>query len=108
MPKRVAASKKARENWDMSQERAFMENLLNKRFHFFLIFYSIVVGGYLNAKDQLQILTILVLGILIAFPLALTISRAGYRLTLIVRELYRNKNHQITLIRDRARGFSVR
>lgn len=41
--------------WDMSQERAFIENLLGQRFNFFLVFFSLTVAGSVNAKAQIHL-----------------------------------------------------
>ena len=45
----IDKSKNPISNWDMSQERAFLENLLSQRFNFFLVFFSLVVAGVLAA-----------------------------------------------------------
>ena len=40
--------------WDMSQERAFIETLLNQRFNFFLAFFSLVIVGAWGAGAAQQ------------------------------------------------------
>lgn len=74
--------------WDISQERAFVENLLGQRFNFLLLFFSIFVAGAVNAREApvLQA-TVLSLGAIIALFLALAIWRTQRKLDLILARL---------------------
>lgn len=88
--------------WDMSQERAFIETLLNQRFHFFLIFFSLVIGGSINAKTQLQLQLILTLGSIIAVLLSVAIARTQHKLDLIIDDLKTDPSHPLKIIDDLA------
>ena len=62
------------------RERSHIEDVLMRRFHFFVLFYVLVVGGAINTKNAGDVGTILVLGTLICAAMAMTILRAHLRL----------------------------
>jgi hypothetical protein len=88
--------------WDMSQERAFIEKLLNQRFNFILVFFSVVIAGVLNTKVQLHLQIILTLAFVIVFLLSLAIARAQFKLNLIFEILEKDESHPYTIINKRA------
>ena len=94
--------------WDMSQERAFIETLLNQRFNFFMVFFSLVIGGAINAKTDLHIALILTLGFVIALLLSLVIGRAQQKLDLIIDDLKTDLSHPIKIIDDLAGPSSTK
>jgi len=69
------------------QEREFTENLLNQRFNFFLVFFSLVVVGALSANSQESAKAVLWLGLLVSLLLALTIFRVQVKFDLLFKEL---------------------
>ena len=87
--------------WDMSQERAFTENLLNQRFSFFLVMFSLVIAGAINTKTQLQLQLLLTLGAVVAVMFASVLARSQEKLDLILDELFKDETHPVTII-DRA------
>lgn len=95
--------------WDMSQERAFLENLLGQRFNFLLVFFSIVVAGAVQARELpvLQAL-VLTLGTFILLCLLLVIGRAQQKLDIILGLLFQNANHPAKISNDLASGGSKR
>ena len=95
--------------WDMSQERALIEGLMNQRFNFFLVFFSLAVAGTINARTQTQLITVLSIGAVIALLLFLVILRAHQKLTTILQRLFDDPTHPAAVI-DSAHGkwFSVR
>jgi len=81
-------------SWDISKEREFIENLLNQRFNFFLVFFSLVVAGTIAAESQLFFKTILVLGSIICWLLALTLFRSQKKLDILLKMIFQNiPNH---------------
>jgi hypothetical protein len=88
--------------WDMSQERAFIENLLSQRFNFFLVFFSIVIAGAVNAKLQSHLHIILGIGFLVCVLLALTLDRSQEKLDLILEELFADEKHPACIINKKA------
>ena len=84
--------------WDTSQERAFMETVFNQRFNFFLVFFSLVVAGAVNARSRAHLLIVLVAGSVIALFLAYSLLRAHLKLGSILEELYLDATHPATII----------
>jgi hypothetical protein len=73
--------------WDLSQERAFIENLLCQRFNFLLVFYSLVVAGAFSTNSQSNFTIALTIGAIVCSLFALPIARAQHKLDLILRHL---------------------
>lgn len=94
--------------WDMSQERVFIETLLNQRFNFFLIFFSLVVGGALNTKVQLHFQLVLTLGTLVCLLFAAVLERSQEKFDLIFKDLHTDLTHPLTIIDRRARSGGSR
>jgi hypothetical protein len=98
-PKQTAAERdKASPVWDMSQERVFEENLLSQRFNFFLLFFSLVVTGSVNAKTQVLFNTILGIGSLVCVLLAVVLAHTQQKLDLILKDLFTDESHPATII----------
>lgn len=93
--------------WSMSDERAFLENLLCQRFNFFLTFFSIIIGGAVASLGVNPWISVVILGIglTICILMAETIKRSQYKLDLIIDERLRteNKKHPAIDIDDLAR-----
>ena len=87
----------------MSQERVFIENLLNQQFSFFLVVVSIVVAGAINAKSQLHLRVVLTLGSIVITLLSTVLRRTEEKLDLILEDLYSDPFHPATIINRRAR-----
>jgi len=100
---------KASPRWDMSQERAFVENLLGQRFNFLLVFYSIFVAGAVQAREShlLQAI-VLSLGAIVSFCLMLAVRRAQEKLDVILLLLFSDPTHPATIANNRATGKSRR
>ena len=83
------------DSWDMSQERAFIENLLCQRFNFFIVIFSLVIAGAASANTQTKLSPILSIGFLLCFLVALTIYRVYVKLIWILKELHQLKDHPV-------------
>ena len=94
--------------WDMSQERAFLENLMNQRFTFFLVFFSAIVAGVVNAKSELVTKLLLGFGSVMTVLFAKVLWRSHRKLDLILDDLKTDKTHPATIIDRRAGRGSVR
>ena len=88
--------------WDMSQERAFIENLLALRFNFFLVFFSIVLNGLVNAKTQLHLEILLGIGSTICILFAMVLARSQEKLDLCLADLFADESHPAAIIDRRA------
>lgn len=95
--------------WDISQERAFMENLVIQRVNFLIVFFSLVVAGSINSQNnKILQFSILVAGIVITGVLAMTVIRSQQKLDIILKDIFMDKNHPATIANTKAKGFSVR
>lgn len=89
--------------WDMSQERVFIEQLLNQRFNFFLILFSVTIAGAVNVKSQGALVSILAVGFAIEFLMALVLARSQDKLDLILKQFESDDYHPVTIIDRLAR-----
>jgi hypothetical protein len=85
----------ARDSWDMSQERAFIENLFCQRFNFFIVIFSLVIAGAASANTQTKLSAILSIGFVLCLLVALTIYRIYVKLIWILKELHQLKGHPV-------------
>jgi hypothetical protein len=83
------------ETWDMSQERAFIENLFCQRFNFFIVIFSLVIAGAASANTQEKLSAILWIGFILCFFVALTIYRIYVKLIWILKSLHKLKEHPV-------------
>ena len=61
------------EDWSLSKEREFIENLFCKTFNFFVLFFSIVFAGALHVKSNVKTF-VLSIGVVMCILLALNTS----------------------------------
>jgi hypothetical protein len=94
--------------WDMSQERVFIENLLNQQFSFFLVVFSIVLAGALNSKVPLHLKFVLTLGSVVIVLLSTVLRRTEEKLDLILEDLFSDPTHPATIINRRAKQGASR
>lgn len=95
----IEIEKFASPRWDISQERAFIENLLGQRTSFLLIFFGLVIAGAVNARsNQTMQFSILVLGCLVCFGLALAVGRSQKKLDIILSIIKLDPAHPVTVV----------
>jgi len=94
--------------WDMSQERAFNEQLLNQRFSFFVVFFGLCIAGALNAKSQLHFQLVLSIGAVVTFLFALVLNRTQKKVDLVIEDLFTDATHPITIIENKCGPGSKR
>ena len=96
------------ENWTMSNERAFIENLLCSRFNFFLVFFSLVVGGALTTDNPDHVKIVLSAGALISVLFAGTIARSQQKLNIILNDhLLQKEGHPVKTVNDACEGKGI-
>lgn len=101
-PLDAATRDKSSPVWDMSQERVFIENLLNQRFSFFLVVFSLVIAGAINSKTQLHLRIVLTLGAIVTTLFAAVLGRSQEKLDLIPSDLFSDPTHPAAIIDRRA------
>lgn len=84
--------------WDMSQERALCETLLARRINFFLVFYSIVLAGGLQADSQFELRLVYGVGTLICVLFATVLVQSQQKLDLILGELLSDESHPAAIV----------
>lgn len=89
--------------WDMSQERVFMEKMLNQRVNFLLLIFSITVAGAVNSKTDWALRIILFCGSLISLLLTSALNRNQEKFALILEDLKSDPSHPVSIIDARAR-----
>ena len=81
--------------WNLSQERQFQEDLMYRGFHFFILFFSLAIGGAITARSQQHLCILLTIGALVSFAMFLPIYRARVKLLVILRILHRIDKHPV-------------
>ena len=92
----------------MSNERAFMENLLCSRFNFFLVFFALVIAAAVSTKEVVHFKIVITLGAVISIPFALTIARAQKKVDIALKQLFRTEGHPVKILNDECGGPSMR
>src|ERR1041385_7112222 len=95
--------------WDMSQERAFLENLLGQRFNFLLVFFSIFVAGGVQAREWPFLQACVVsIGAIISLCLMLAVGRTQEKLDIILGILLKDPSDPAAISNALATGKSRR
>ena len=84
--------------WDMSQERALLEQMITQRSSFFLIFISIVIASAVNAKSQIQFQIALGAGALFSWLVALAVIRTWERHDVVLQHILNDKTHPYSIV----------
>jgi len=84
------------EAWTWSEEREFVENVINQRFNFLLVLFAFILTAATQANSELQLQVLLWLGVLTVVPVSVTIAAASSALEGIFRELYKDASHPVT------------
>jgi len=98
----------AHTSWDMSQERAFMENLLSQRFNFFLIVFSVVLAGAATATSQTKQTGILGIGCVLCGLVWLTVYRIHVKVMEILKLLHSDPSHPVSISSKAVKERGVR
>lgn len=71
-------------DWSMSDERAFIENLLCQRFNFLFIFFGLMLAGAVATDSRFLFCSLLLIGAGITAALAATLARSQMKLDYIL------------------------
>ncbi len=78
---------KSQREWDMSEERAFIENLVVQRFNFFLLFFTLIVAGAVGVKNETNLKAVLIVGAAVSCMITYTLIIANMKLNHILDRL---------------------
>jgi hypothetical protein len=85
--------------WTMSDERAFIENLLYQRINFLIVFCALVVEAAVTAGLQRPYRTIiLALGALVCILFATSICLLQPKLEILIRQVRNARNHPAEIV----------
>jgi hypothetical protein len=73
--------------YDLADERAATENLLNQRLGLFLIVFAIIIVGVVATDKKIYFLSILFIGAVICWVLAYTIIRLAKKIGILTKEI---------------------
>lgn len=85
-------------DWNLSDEREFMENLLCQRFNFFLVMFSLIMTAAFTSQSDIGRTLILGTGALLSIMVWLTIYRAHVKHHWIMQYLYDKTNHPAAIV----------
>lgn len=101
LPIDAATRDKTSPVWDMSQERVFMETLLNQRFNFLTVLFCFSLAGALNAKSQIHFQWLLFVGAVCCAAFSTVLERAQRKLDIILDDLNSDASHPVAIVNKR-------
>lgn len=104
----MADNRERHSEWTMSQERAFLEDLVSKRFHFFIVMFFAIVAGGVASNDQHKLIVVLVLGALICSAFSLTVYRAHVKLDQALKLLHAEADHPVRILGEATKKLGVK
>ena len=84
------------EVWTWSEEREFVENVINQRFNFLLVLFAFILTAATQVNSEFQLQVLLWVGVLTVVPVSVTIAAASSALEGIFRELFKDESHPAT------------
>lgn len=81
-----------------------MEDLVQKRFNFLLLVFTLILGGALSANSQVKLKIILTIGSILFALLSATVYRAYVKLDELLRILHENPLHPISIVQERIKA----
>jgi hypothetical protein len=80
----------------MSKEREFIENLVEQRFNFFVLFFTLIMSGVVGARYEIHFKVALGMGALVSWMITYTLIIANWKLNCILRKL--PKDHPFHIV----------
>jgi hypothetical protein len=80
----------------LNDERVLMESLVNTRFNYLLVVFTVVVTGLTTSKSALQFALIALAGVVITAALGWTIVRAQLKQSLLFDQIKKDPGHPAT------------
>lgn len=96
------------DDWSLSDERAFMENLVQQRFNFLLVVYSLVIAGAVSTTSQTKFDIALIIGAVLCTLVSLTVYRAHVKLDQLLIMLHAKPNHPVSIASTKVKELGWR
>jgi hypothetical protein len=93
--------------WDINQERMFVENLLAQRFNFFLVTFSLVLGGAASANSQLKLQLLLLCGLILCLLMWATVYRIYVKVDVTLKMCYEHEDKFLYEIAKRTKQQGI-
>ena len=90
-------------DWDINQERMFMENLLSQRFNFFLVTFSLVLSGAASANSQIKLQLLLLAGLILCLLMWATVYRIYIKVGVTLKMCYEHEDKFLQEIAKRTK-----
>lgn len=84
---------------DLNTERVFLEGLLQQRFNFFIVAFSLVIAAGTAAGSKSELFFVLIVGFLFCLLLGLCVYRVFVKVDTVLWKLHRFENgvmHQVS------------
>ncbi len=94
--------------WDLGEERAAAESLMNQRLGLFLILFAIIIVGAINTQKKILFLSVMFIGAVICWVLAYTIIRLARKIGFLTKEIDSIENISAKKIDRKGGGKSTR
>jgi hypothetical protein len=108
MPKRYLIDEPEDISWELNQERAFWERMLNQKINYFLGFFVILIIGMAVATTRELTLFVLSVGAVILWVLTVSIINTTRKINFAVKELSKVSNNPTGMVDRRAKGRLAR
>ena len=108
MPKRYLIDEPEDLAWELNQERAFWERMLNQKINYFLGFFVILIIGMAVATTKELTLFVLSVGAVILWVLTVSIINTTRKINFAVKELSKASNNPTGMVDRKAKGRLAR
>ena len=89
---------KAFESWDLNQERIFLENLLQQRFNFFIVVFTLIMAGGTSANSISELNWLLMVGFFLCILLGLSVYRVFTKVDAVLRMIREIDDHVMHVV----------
>lgn len=101
--KELGPSIHPREEWSFSQEREFIENLLNQRFNFLLVLFSLFFAAGATLDFDRSSGMVMLVGAAVSLLISATIFRAHVKHRWLMKRVYLTADHPARWAEDHTR-----
>lgn len=101
-------NRKEKEVWHFYAEREFVENLLNQRFNYLIVMYSLFITAAASVDSQHNLKIILFLGASMTLLVSLIVYRAYVKLKILLNMLHSLDYHVLQIIHKEVDSMGIK